>query len=168
MDFISKDATERQVRIGRVVILPSNFPGGRRYYQQNYQDSMTIVRKFGRPDLFVTFTCNPGWDEVLHSIERYHLKEHRPDIIDRVFNIKLHALMEDLTKNHVFGVTVANLHVIEFQKRGLPHAHILLWLRHEDKLRDADMIDKAIKAELPNKDLDPELFKKVSFSTNDH
>ena len=166
MDFISRDATERQVRIGRVVILPSNYPGGRRYFQQNYQDSMTIVRKFGRPDLFVTFTCNPGWDEVIQSLEKYHQKEHRPDIIDRVFHMKLHALLDDLTKHNVFGITIANLHVIEFQKRGLPHAHILLWLRHEDKLRDRNMIDKAIRAELPNKEEEPELFKKVSLFMN--
>ena len=28
------------------------------------QDVMTYVRKYGRPDIFITFTCNPLWDEI--------------------------------------------------------------------------------------------------------
>lgn len=28
--------------------------------QQQYQDAMVVVRKFDKPGLFVTFTCNPG------------------------------------------------------------------------------------------------------------
>ena len=28
------------------------------------QDAMTYVRAYGRPDLFITFTCNPTWDEI--------------------------------------------------------------------------------------------------------
>jgi hypothetical protein len=32
--------------------------------QQLYQDGMAIVRKLGKADLFVTFTCNPKWPEI--------------------------------------------------------------------------------------------------------
>lgn len=49
-----------QVNVGHHVILPSIFSGGPRYMQQNYQDAMATVRKYGKPDLFITFTCNPG------------------------------------------------------------------------------------------------------------
>ena len=31
---------------------------------QKYQDAMAIVRKYGKPDLFITFTCNPNWAEI--------------------------------------------------------------------------------------------------------
>lgn len=31
---------------------------------QYSQDAMTYVRKYGRPDLFITFTCNPNWIEI--------------------------------------------------------------------------------------------------------
>jgi Helitron helicase-like domain at N-terminus len=47
--------------IGRRVILPSSFIGGPRHMQQLFQDAMGIVRELGKPDLFVTFTCNPKW-----------------------------------------------------------------------------------------------------------
>lgn len=42
------------------------------------------------------------------------------------------------------------LMVIEFQKRGLPHSHILLILAHDDKPTTADDIDTIVSAEIPN------------------
>jgi hypothetical protein len=45
---------------------------------------------------------------------------------------------------------VARFHVIEFQKRGLPHAHILVIVAPKDKLRDPEMFDKATCPELPD------------------
>ena len=50
---------ESPENIGQRVILPSSFTGGDRFMQQLYQDSMAIVRYFGRPSLFITFTTNP-------------------------------------------------------------------------------------------------------------
>ena len=47
--------------VGRRVVLPSSFIGGLRFMHQFYQDSMAIVCKKGKPDLFITFTCNPNW-----------------------------------------------------------------------------------------------------------
>jgi hypothetical protein len=97
--------------------------------QQNYQDAMSVVRKFGKPDLFVTFTCSPHWNKILESLLFGQKPQDRPDIIARVFQQKLKSLMEDIKKNQIFGVPVAFVYVIEFQKRGLPHAHILIILR---------------------------------------
>jgi len=54
------------------------------------------------------------------------------------------------------------MYTVEFQKRGLPHAHILLWLDGESKLKNSTDIDKVISAELPNADLYPKLEKVVS------
>ena len=33
-----------------------------------YQNSMAIVRKFSKPDLFITMTCNPSWDEIQSAL----------------------------------------------------------------------------------------------------
>jgi hypothetical protein len=43
------------------------------------------------------------------------------------------------------------MYTIEFQKRDLSHAHILLWLDSRDKLDSAEAIDSVICAELPDK-----------------
>ena len=53
------------------------------------------------------------------------------------------------------------VYTIEFQKRGLPHAHILLWLEGDFKNPTSADIDKIISAELPDKETDPEGYSLV-------
>lgn len=151
-------------QIGKRYILPSSFGGGHRAMQQLYQDSMAIVRKMGKPDLFVTFTCNPKWKEIIDALLPGQSAVDRPDIVARVFKLKLQALMDDLLKKQVLGKVIGRIYVIEFQKRGLPHAHILLILDPTDKLRGPDDYDQIICAELPDPDTEPELFEIIKNS----
>ena len=82
---------------GKRVILPSSFVGGARYMIQNYQDAMSICRWFGYPNLFITFTCNPKWPEIIRFVESKGLKsEHRPDIVCRILKVKLDNMIRDL------------------------------------------------------------------------
>ena len=39
--------------------------------------------------------------------------------------MKVKALVEELYKNRIFGQMVTYVYTIEFQKRGLPHMHIV-------------------------------------------
>ena len=87
--------------VGRRVILPSSFTGGPRHMQKLYQDSMSIARRLGKPDLFVTVTCNPKWREIRGALLAGQTAADRPDLSARVFHMKFKAIMEDLTKNHV-------------------------------------------------------------------
>ena len=56
----------------------------------------------------------------------------------------------------------AVLYTIEFQKRGLPHCHTLLWISSSTKVQDATDIDQYISAELPDPVDDPSAYKIVS------
>lgn len=47
------------------------------------------------------------------------------------------------------------MHIIEFQKRGLPHCHMLIWLRPSSRPNNVHDIDKLISAEIPDENLDP-------------
>ncbi|CAA0825292.1 Unknown protein, partial [Striga hermonthica] len=130
---------------GKRIILPSSFTGGARYMVQNYQDAMAICRWTGYPDIFITFTCNPKWPEISRFLAEKNLNpEDRPDIICRVFKTKLDQLMRDVRHNKMFG-----------DKRGLPHAHILLFLAKEFKIKTTHDIDKIISAEIPDEATDP-------------
>ena len=52
---------------------------------QNYQDAMTIVDKFDKPDLFITMTCNPKQREIEENLYGQQAFD-RSDICARVFN----------------------------------------------------------------------------------
>lgn len=54
------------------------------------------------------------------------------------------------------------VYTIEFQKRGLPHAHIVLWLAGWDKILTTEDIDDVICAEIPDEIADPVGYKAVS------
>lgn len=104
--------------IGNLSILPSSFRGGPREMWQLYQDAMAIVRSCGKPDLFITMTCNPMWPEITAELLPTQTGQDRPDLVSRVFKLKLNELLHYLTKREVFGKSVASIHVVEFQKRG--------------------------------------------------
>ena len=53
------------------------------------------------------------------------------------------------------------MYTIEFQKRGLPHVHLIVWLDKNGPL-GADEIDKLISAQLPDPSIDPIGFQAVS------
>ena len=83
-------------------------------------------------------------------------------MLARVFRMKLASLLLDITRHHVLGAPVARLYVIEFQKRGLPHAHILVILSSVDKPRSTDDYGSIVFAELPGPEEDQELLDTIS------
>ncbi|CAN7044623.1 unnamed protein product [Brassica rapa subsp. trilocularis] len=157
----SGDADAKQ--IGKKVILPSSFTGGPRYMAEKYQDAMAICRWYGNPHLFITVTANPNWVELKDHLDAYggESANSRPDLECRLFKIKLDEMIEDFKKGKYFPKPDAVVYTVEFQKRGLPHAHILLWLKGVKKEVTTAMIDEYISAALPDKELDQEGFELV-------
>ena len=75
---------------------------------QNYLDAMSLCKWFGYPDFFITVTCNQKWPEVQRFLRDKSLKsEDRPDILTRLFKIKLDALVKDLKDNAILGAVQA-------------------------------------------------------------
>ena len=104
-DAIGAGVEEDARRLGHQIILPSSIPSTPRYMKQFYQDAMAICRHYGRADFFITFTCNPKWDEITSNIPADSSPTDHPDIVSRVFNLKLKALIDDLLNKHVLGKT---------------------------------------------------------------
>ncbi|KAL7154894.1 hypothetical protein ABFS83_03G034600 [Erythranthe nasuta] len=134
---------------GKCVILPATFINGARYMIQIYQDAMAICR----------------WADILIYLllKGKGLKaEDRPDIVCRVFKIKLDQFIKEIKRGKVFGKVKSVMYTIEFQKRGLPHAHILIFLHHDSKYPSPEDIDKIISAEIPDENEDHVLHSSVT------
>ena len=128
----------RAEAIGKRIVLPASHLGSPRYMHQLYQvhdsnsflsaiqliemlsltsscwlqDSMAIVSHNGRPDIFLTKTCNPEWPEIVRELRPGEKAIHRPDITVRVFRARLRQLLDYIYKNGIFGRTVAHIQVI--------------------------------------------------------
>jgi hypothetical protein len=160
-DMVQHEGQQALARTGKRIILAPSFTGGERFMKKQYQDAMAIVRAFGKPDLFITMTCNPKWPEIAENLLPGQKADDRPDLVTRVFRLKLKALLHDITVNHIFGKVIGRVHVIEFQKRGLPHAHILLMLEDGHKPRTHQDYDLFVSAEIPNPQTHPLLYETV-------
>ena len=159
---------------GHRIILPSSFIGSKRHMNQLFQDSMAICRTYGKPDIFLTMTANPNWPEIQEQLlwevdpapganyqrRRQKASDH-PDIVARVFELKKNALLKEI-KEGIFGKMVTRINVVEFQKRGLPHMHLLLWLHQDDKICDAEQVDSIVSAQIPDPQLHPLLYHTVT------
>ncbi|CAN1142588.1 ATP-dependent DNA helicase PIF1 [Linum perenne] len=76
---------------------------------QLYQDVISICQFHGNPDLFITFTCNAQWPELVNAFKDIvgSRSEDKPMLVARVFKMRLSLLREDLKKKQYFGRYVA-------------------------------------------------------------
>ena len=190
-DILTAKANNTSISdIGQKIYLPPSHTGGPRYMQEKADDAITYVQHYGKPDLFITFTCNPEWNEIKDNLKydhddntlrtkRFRRRDtniisshsldnepsinnannikwsHRHDIVARVFNAKMEKMMHLLIHEKLYGPVLAHMYTIEWQKRGLPHAHILLWL--QNKVSNSN-VDDIIRAEIPDPQKDKKLY----------
>ena len=106
-DYIHlQDAMQSDIavsEIGKKVFLPSTFIGSPRHMHEYTQDAMVYVRVHGRPDLFITVTCNPNWTEIKSQLYGNEEPSDRHDLISRIFKQKLEKLMDLIVKHKIFS-----------------------------------------------------------------
>ncbi|XP_058799201.1 uncharacterized protein LOC131668782 [Phymastichus coffea] len=67
-DYLQNSTNDIDGQVGKTIILPSTFLGSPRHMQQSYQDAMALVARTGKPDIFLTMTCNPKWKEIQENL----------------------------------------------------------------------------------------------------
>ena len=85
----------------------------------------------------------------------------RPDLVACVFHAKQQALLREIRDGY-FGSVAGFVYTIEYQKRGLPHMHLLVFLEQQDKIRTVQQVDALISAQLPDPNIHPQLHSAVS------
>ena len=134
--------------VGQRIILSPSYTGGPRYMFEKQLNALTYANLYGRPTLFVTMTCNMSWREITENLTAGQKFYDRPNITSRVFCLKLKEIIQ-FFKLGKMGEVIAYLYSVEFQKRGLPHAHILIWLL-DGRSIGSNRVDELICAEIPD------------------
>nr|GFA36362.1 DNA helicase [Tanacetum cinerariifolium] len=124
---------------GSKLMLPQSFTG----WSRHYLDALAICRVYENPSYFITFTCNVNWPEITDYMSQFPLLTtiDRADVVDRVFEMKIHNFVNYLRDAKPFGKVVAVLYTVEFQKEGLSHCHTLLWINESVRVRRDEDID---------------------------
>ena len=118
---------------------------------EEYRDAMAITWKKGKNglDYFDEFKPRLGRNRF-QPPERcqWHIASKPndcPDLVARVFKLKLDALLKDRFENKIFGEIGGYAWTLEYQERGLPHVHILLIMSDpNDKPRTTEYVDKVV------------------------
>lgn len=113
---------------------------------------MTCVSNYGCPDLFLTFICNPKWTEMTQHLIFGQMSTDRHYITARIFPQKQNLIVWQ----SVDGEVKCLMYSIVWQKRRLPHSLLIICLI--DKVR----CDDIISAEIPDLEIDAELFEIVT------
>lgn len=154
--------------------LPDSQHGSRRHMIGLSQNALRIVAEYGNPTFFLTVTTNSMWEEIQDNIAEGQTAFDRPGVVVDVFKAKLAALLHNLRSGKYFEYEDANgvkqpaplvyiMHVIEYQQRGLPHAHIIFRLVGAPEAIAAAIayVNKYVKAEFPQCSCDDDIAYKV-------
>jgi hypothetical protein len=133
-DAVAANVDANAESLGQRIILPSSFSGSTRHMQQLLQDAMAINRYFKGGDLFMTITANPKWPEIVNELGPGQTAADRPDVVVRAFFAKQKQIIKDIEAG-IFGNALGHVFTIEYQKRGLPHMHCIIFLHPDSKLR---------------------------------
>jgi hypothetical protein len=150
----------------RRIILPPSFIYGPRHLTNNYYNTLELAIKEGSPHYFFTVTCNPYWKEIQENLQKKgphgpgETAYDRLDLVVRVFKLKLDYLIDRLRKGDL-GTFIWGTYRVEFQQRGLPHAHIVFRVAQPFAPTNPAIIDRIISACSPDKNTQPNLYKKV-------
>ena len=132
------------------IFLGDLFHGGRRHLKKCSMQGLRVIAEYGPPTIFVTLTANPNWDEIVQKIGKGQTAYERADVTNMVFKEKLEALINNIKSGKYFNgaVPVYMMYVIEWQERGLPHAHIIIRLTNHPNKEDIErFMDDFICAE---------------------
>jgi hypothetical protein len=121
------------------------------YWRHVATKCFAISTQLGSPAFLLIFTMNPH-----KALMRGDAIFADSAIAAIIFKIKLAALMNFIEKHQNLGKVSTFVWRIEYQKRGLPHTHILFWT--DFNTQHIDAVDAVINARYP---------KKISFC-NDH
>ena len=167
------DSGDRELE-GSLMSLFRNIRGTKQYWHARNGEVNCMMKNFEPPTWFVTLSCAEyKWDN-LHS----HLLNINSDLpgienmtpgelcvtdpvnVCRHFHNRFHSILRNLLltkENPVLGHVIHHFWRVEYQLRGAPHAHLLLWIDsapvigQNSDIEILSFIQKYVTCEIPDK-----------------
>ncbi|XP_071963919.1 uncharacterized protein [Antedon mediterranea] len=152
------------------------------YWQATQKDVLAMVRQIGKPTFFLSFSsADLRWKEIMTTLlsqtgdqrniddlewaDKCNLLKSNPVTVARMFDKRFHTFLKKviLSETQPIGKVTDYFYRIEFQMRGSPHVHMLVWVENapvfnedEDK-KVIEFIDKYISCSVPRQFVDSEM-----------
>lgn len=124
------------------VALPSMLLGSPAWTTLKTAKDLNLARKLGNPHFLITQTFNSSWPEVREKMVGENAQRD-PVLCTRVFHCRLKKLLGLIKKQ--FGTNICMVSVIKFQRRGFPHAHLIIRVHPALPFEE---VDQVVTAEL--------------------
>jgi hypothetical protein len=157
-----------------------NVRGSPPYYQRTFNDLLAMIRQLGTPTWFLTLSAaDLRWPDMICTIARQYgtyLTEddvsamtfddranwisRNPVTAARHFQYRLDVFFNEFLKSssHPIGEVSDYAIRVEFQARGSPHAHTVIWVKDSPKYginsneEICSFIDKYVSCSIPSQD----------------
>ncbi|XP_078786332.1 uncharacterized protein LOC144981283 isoform X1 [Oryzias latipes] len=182
-----KQEVERLVRNKDAIRFMQPLRGTPAYWHKTTRDLYAMIRQLGTPTFFCTFSAaEMRWPEVITAVKRQQgeqvdfealdwsekceILRSNPVCVMRLFDKRVECLFRDLLCSDAqpLGKVIDFFYRVEFQHRGSPHIHMMLWIDQAPQVEVnsdqtvCDFVDRYISAQLPDPNTQPELYKKVT------
>ena len=165
-------------------------PGSPPYWQKFMYEVVAMVKQLGIPAWFMTLSCaDLRWPELFQIIartqglnmndeqvealsyyERCSMLNRNPVVVAKHFQYRVETFFKEvlMTNANPIGKIIYYALRIEFQMRGSPHLHALIWtsdcpkLMHDNIQAYTEFVDNHVQAYLPNEEADPKLHELVA------
>ena len=168
------------VRKDRAYSFMKNIRGSPPYYQRTFYDLLAMIRQLGTPTWFFTLSAaDLKWPDMIQTIakqygvhytddevaklsfdEKSNWLKRNPVTAARHFHYRLTVFFQGFLKSTAKPLgEIADYAIrIEFQARGSPHAHCVIWVKdapeygvdHDSQV--CDFIDQYVSCKLPKED----------------
>ena len=165
------------VRKDKAYSFMKNIRGSPPYYQRTFYDLLAMIRQLGTPTWFLTLSvADLKWPDMIQTIARQYgvhytddevaalsfddksnWLKHNPVTAARHFHYRLNTLFQDFLRSTAkpLGEITDYAIRIEFQARGSPHAHCVIWVKdapeygvdHDSEV--CDFIDQYVSCKVP-------------------
>ena len=179
-EFLSRVSNSDESVEANLSTIFQSVRGTKQYWFHKSSELKCMLREYGSPTLFITFSCA---EYNSTHIDRYLRKvnDHPPSYpisklciedpvsVSRKFSANFHHLFYTiLLKGSVLGVVLHFFWKKEYQARGAPHYHVLLWIQDAPVIGKSDTkdvlawIQERITCKIPDAALNPELHALVT------